>query len=268
MALMQCHFFSECLGQQMTLNAVIPQPGGRRQIGQGAPERRDLYPTLYLLHGLSDDHTIWLRRTSIERYAAELGLAIVMPAGHRSFYTDAASGVQSARYWTYVSEEIPALAEDFFPLSRRREDRFVAGLSMGGYGAFKLGLRRPDLFAAVASLSGALDVTGLWRRWSEQGHGDMAELAGIFGSQADLTGSDEDLFHLASHLAGESGPRPMLMQCCGTEDFLYADNLAFRNLARELGLALEYHEGPGVHNWAYWDQEIQRVLKWLPLGGK
>lgn len=92
------------------------------------------HPTLYLLHGLSDDHTIWLRRTSIERYVASMGLAVVMPAVHRSFYTDMDKGY---RYWTFISEELPALARSFFPLSDKREDNFAAGLSMGGYGAFK-----------------------------------------------------------------------------------------------------------------------------------
>lgn len=101
----------------------------------------NLHPTLYLLHGLSDDDSIWLRRTSIERYVAQMGIAVVMPQVHRSFYTDMAAGGQ---YWTFISEELPALARSFFPLSAKREDNFVAGLSMGGYGALKLGLRKPE----------------------------------------------------------------------------------------------------------------------------
>ena len=106
---------------------------------------------LYLLHGLSDDHTAWLRYTSIERYATARGLAVVMPAVHRSFYADEAHG---HAYWHFVSEELPAIVAAFFRLSERREDTFVAGLSMGGYGALKLGLHHPERFAAVASLSG------------------------------------------------------------------------------------------------------------------
>ena len=118
---------------------------------------------LYLLHGLSDDDTIWLRRTSIERYVAPLGLAVVMPQVHRSFYTDEAHG---NRYWTFLSEELPELVHHFFRLSRRREDTFVAGLSMGGYGALKWALREPERFAAAASMSAAADVAGM------QAHGD------------------------------------------------------------------------------------------------
>ena len=118
-------------------------------------------PVLYLLHGLSDDDTIWLRRTSIERYVAPLGLAVVMPQVHRSFYTDEAYG---GRYWTFLSEELPALVGSLFRVSSRREDTFVAGLSMGGYGALKWALRQPERFAAAASLSGAVHVAGLRTR--------------------------------------------------------------------------------------------------------
>src|SRR4051794_16892096 len=120
--------------------------------GEGPP------PVLYLLHGLSDDDTIWLRRTSIERYAAPLGLAVVMPQVHRSFYTDQAYG---GRYWTFLSGELPELGGSLFRLSDRPGDTFVAGLSMGGYGALKWALRQPQRFAAAASLSGAVEVTRL-----------------------------------------------------------------------------------------------------------
>ena len=152
MAFIQCGFFSEVLGLSTSMNVILPQSSAG-QIGMEGKSFSEKHHTLYLLHGLSDDHTIWMRRTSIERYAASLGIAVVMPAVHRSFYTDMANGYN---YWTFVSEELPAIARSFFPLSDAREDNFVAGLSMGGYGAFKLALRCPDKFAAAASLSGAL----------------------------------------------------------------------------------------------------------------
>jgi S-formylglutathione hydrolase FrmB len=214
------------------------------------------HPTLYLLHGLSDDHTIWLRRTSIERYVAPLGLAVVMPAVHRSYYTDMKSG---GNYWTFVSEELPEIARSFFPLSDRREHNFAAGLSMGGYGAFKLALRRPDAFAAAASLSGALNAARHSRL-------QPSETERIFGGKDELGRSGEnDLFELASAIAQSDGPKPKLFQCCGTEDFLYDDNIKFRDHAHSLGLDLYYEEGPGAHEWGYWDRHIQRVLEWLPL---
>ena len=139
MALIHCDFFSEVLHLSTSVVVILPQPAPSQNgtTGCGGSHK---HPTLYLLHGLSDDHTIWQRRTSIERYVSLLDLAVVMPAVHRSFYTDMAHGY---RYWTFISEELPALARSFFPLSDAREDNFVAGLSMGGYGAFKLGLTHP-----------------------------------------------------------------------------------------------------------------------------
>ncbi|MFC1582668.1 alpha/beta hydrolase, partial [Planctomycetota bacterium] len=152
MALIQCDFFSDVLGLSMTMNVILPQTT-QTQIGMAGKRGEGKLPCLYLLHGMSDDHSIWLRRTSIERYVADKGLAVVMPAVHKSRYCDLTTG---DRYWEYVSEEIPRLARDFFPISDKREDNFVAGLSMGGYGAFKLALNKPEQYAAGASLSGAV----------------------------------------------------------------------------------------------------------------
>ncbi|TJY40918.1 esterase family protein [Cohnella pontilimi] len=253
MALFQCDYFSNVLGLSTGMTVILPNNG---QAGA------DGFPTMYLLHGLSDDHTIWLRRTSIERYAEEYGIAVVMPNGHRSFYTDMKDGFP---YWKFISEEVPALARAWFPLSTEREDNFAAGLSMGGYGAFKLAMRRPDMYAAGASLSGALDMV---TRWGPDDDFWNAENRRIFGSVEELRGSDDDLLHVAERLAASGGEIPKLFQSCGTEDFLYEMNLGFRDHARELGLDLVYEEAPGGHDWAYWDTHIQRVLEWLPLRKK
>jgi len=217
------------------------------------------FPTLWLLHGLSDDHTIWQRRTSIERYAMPLGIAVVMPAVARSFYTDMKHGLP---YWTFVSEELPRIARSFFPLSERREDNFVAGLSMGGYGAFKLALSHPDRYAAAASLSGALDIV----RITSGTDGEVSsEMQNTFGAPESVRGSRNDLLFLASELASSKRPCPALFQCCGTEDFLYQDNLTFREHTHTLGLPLDYRECPGTHDWGFWDEHIQHVLRWLPI---
>jgi S-formylglutathione hydrolase FrmB len=218
---------------------------------------RDKYPVLYLLHGLSDDHSIWCRRTSIERYVAPLGLAVVMPNVHRSFYTDMAQG---GKYWTFVSEELPQIVKSFFPISDKREDTFVAGLSMGGYGAFKLGLSLPEKFAAAASLSGALDTPEFANREERK-----EEFSRIFGDLSKIEGSKNDLFYLASTLVESGKEVPALYQCCGTEDFLYDGNVKFRDYVRSLNIGLFYEECPGVHEWGFWDKMIQNVLKWLPL---
>jgi putative tributyrin esterase len=258
MALIQCNFFSEVLGLNTSMTVILPQQT-RTQIGMNNMKFGDKHPTLYLLHGMSDDDSIWVRRTSIERYVAELGLAVVMPNVHLSFYTDMAHG---NRYWTYLNEELPEIARSFFPLSDAREDNFVAGLSMGGYGAMKLALRRPDQYAAAASLSGALDMTNT--RFKEE-HPLLFEQ--IYGNQ-DIQGTDNDILSLLQKCDQTEGLKPLLYQCCGTEDFLYEDNQAFRKACAQTDLNLTYEEEPGTHEWGYWDAKIQSVLNWLPLRNK
>lgn len=255
MALITCNFYSEALGINTEITAIIPQATST-QYGLEGKAGSDRHPTLFLLHGLSDDHTIWLRRTSIERYAAALGLAVIMPNVHRSFYTDMEYGLN---YWTFLSEELPRIVRGFFPLSDKREDNFVAGLSMGGYGAFKWALTCPDQFAAAASLSGALNIKN-----EEIMARNPRDMKLIFG-EGSLAGSKHDLLHLLDEADSKTGPKPMLYQCCGTEDFLYQDNLVFRDHADRSSVSLTYQEGPGSHSWDYWDARIQDVLAWLPL---
>jgi S-formylglutathione hydrolase FrmB len=263
MAFLDFHFFSEALALTCSAHVILPQ-ATTLQIGMGGGRARDEYPTLYLLHGLSDDHTIWTRRTSIERYAAERNLAVVMPAVARSFYQDMASG---PKYWTFLSEELPALCQHYFPLSAAREDTFAAGLSMGGYGALRLGLARPDRFAAVASLSGALDLARRLREVDKPSSRlNRTEWTGIFGTEL-KTPADADLWLLASKIASSPGPRPALYLACGTEDELLADTRTFREHLEAVGLPVTYGESPGAHEWGYWDAQIQRVLEWLPVRG-
>ena len=256
MALLRCDFFSDVLGLSTSMTVILPQRTSS-QIGMAGRAGDAAPPTLYLLHGLSDDDTIWLRRTSIERHVAPLGLAVVMPQVHRSFYADEVHG---HRYWTFLTEELPDLAGSFFRLSDRREDTFVAGLSMGGYGAFKWALGQPHRFAAAASLSGALDMAqrrAAGERWEEDPH----MLARIFGDRP-VAGTGDDLLWLLDRAGAEL---PRLYLGCGTEDPLYQENIAFRDACEGRGIALTVDFGPGEHEWGYWDAKIQDVLAWLPL---
>ena len=153
----------------------------------------------------------------------------------------------------------------FFPLSDARDDNFVAGLSMGGYGAMKLALSHPDRFAAAASLSGAMDVEAT--RSGSLGSDRDRLFRQIWGDES-ISGTPNDLFWLLDQCARSGGPRPKLYQCCGTEDFLYEQNLRFRDVVRRTDYDYTYEEGPGAHDWAYWDAKIQDVLAWLPLRSK
>ncbi len=253
-ALLRCDFFSDALSLSVSMTVILPQQT-TSQVGMAGVERAGDPPVLYLLHGLSDDDTTWVRRTSIERFVAPLGLAVVMPAVHRSFYTDEAHGLP---YWAFLTEELPAVVADFFRVSQRREDTFVAGLSMGGYGALKWALRIPEKFAAAASLSGALDVAAL--QFRPEVRSDVDDR--VFGNMT-VAGSGDDLFALLDGLDPDRAPA--LAVHCGTSDPLLADNRRFSQALSDKGFGFLSDFGPGAHDWAYWDGRIQDVLSWLPL---
>ncbi len=262
MALLHTDFFSTVLGMSMNMDVILPQQtwGQIGMEGKGAEGR---VKTMYLLHGMSDDHTIWQRRTSIERYASRLGIAVVMPTTHLGFYTDTAYGM---RYWTFISRELPKICREFFPqMSTAREDTLAAGLSMGGYGAWKLGLGAGDTFGAAASLSGALDIVEDYRNNMKAGMEDNPNAAvfrGIFTSEEALAGSDNDLMALAERLAEGRESLPRLYAWCGTEDFLYQGNLKAWEHVKKLGYDVTCEESAGDHQWKYWDEKIQDVLRW------
>lgn len=249
MALLETRFDSDILDLSLGANIILPEhPAAWKE-----PPA-----VLYLLHGLSDDHTIWSRRTSIERYAWEYNLAVVMPDAYKSFYCNMAHG---ADYLAFMAEELPMLIGRWFNVAAEREKTFIAGLSMGGYGAMKLALHRPDRYAAAASLSGALDLAShISEEWSEP-RGRAFEA--VFGDISALPESDNDLIAQLNSLS--TPPDTDFYLCCGTEDYLYADSITFRDTALRNGLKLTYEESPGEHEWGFWDSYIQRVLDWLPI---
>lgn len=258
MALLEITAHSQTLNREVDFLVILPEDTSG-MIGMESKESV-CCPTLYLLHGMSDDHTIWLRRTSIERYAGEKGLAVVMPAADLSFYTNMAMG---ENYWDFISQELPALCRSLFPqMSRRREDTFVAGLSMGGYGALKCGLRASDTFSYAAGLSSCADIVDTVKRSGLAGKKYWQD---VFGDLRKLPGSFNDLFAAASDLAKEKFPPVRFYIWCGTEDGLYPQSVRLRDHMLSLGLPLTYEESAGSHMWSCWDEKIQTVLNWLPL---
>lgn len=249
MAFATINCFSEVLEVGISLSVVLPQ-ATEAQIGVGSAQRAGDPPLLYLLHGLSDDHSAWPRYTSIERYADERGLAVVMPAVGRSFYADERCG---HRYWSFVSEELPSLVSGFFRVTDDPAKTFVAGLSMGGYGALKLALSHPQRYAAAASLSGVADLRTLLER------GERAEiLQRVFGGEVR---ADEDLFALLD--AAELSALPRLWVGCGTEDHLLQGNLDFVARAQAAGATITSDFRPGDHTWDLWDALLPTVLDFL-----
>ena len=250
MALLHIDFASSALGIQSCMNVIVPQ---QRQYPPPAGKKE--YPVLYLLHGLGDNHTSWQRRTSLERYVESKNLVVVMPTTQRGFYTNT---ISCQKYYDFIALELPEICAAMLPISTRREDTFAAGNSMGGYGAFKLGLSMPEKFAAVASFSGVLDVCEAAPSLCG------SELSHVFGPLNELKGSENDLFALADSLLSSAEPRPKFLQICGTEDFLYQNNQNFLQRYQHT-LPIEYIETPGNHNWKFWDSQLETLLQWLPI---
>jgi len=246
MAMINLNIYSEALGMQTQVNVVIPQTPLVDGKGLG---KNGKYKCLYLLHGLSDDQSIWMRRTSIERYADQYGICVVMPFGARSFYCDIKNG---SKYYTYVAKELPKIIQSMFNVSAKREDNYIAGLSMGGYGALKIGLRECGSFCAAAGLSPAVELN----------RGELTpHLAHIFGENAPLP-KEDDLFYLIKKY-NKNARKPRLYIGIGTEDFLYSYNVDFRAEMEKLDYDFTYRESKGVHNWYFWDEYIQYVLEWM-----
>ena len=252
MAFLQVQFYSETLNVASTVNVIMPEPS--QGIGITAAKSGELPKVLYLLHGYSDDHSIWMRRTSVERYAAQHNLAVIMPAVNHSFY---ANEVQGERYWDYVSDELPRAMHRFFHLSDKPEDTFVTGLSMGGYGAMKLALTYPERFGAAASFSGATDICDFTNRPKTR----LTEYKRIFGPVEEMPGSEHDLFHLMKNKPEKA---PKLYVSCGTADFLYHQHQKFIPALKECGWDVTHYEKPdAVHEWGFWDEEIKKFIPWM-----
>lgn len=253
MACTEFHYYSRVLDIDVTVSVILPEV--KTMLEQdGKP-----LPTLYLLHGLSDDHTHWIRQTRLEFYARRYRLAIIMPCVNRSFYTDMKHG---AKYFTFVNEELPKVMELYFPLSHEREERFAAGLSMGGYGAMKLGLLCPEKYAAVASLSGAVEMEADFFRHSVQkDDAFLRELTDIFGPFEEFMQSDNCLTRVAERLDPAKAPR--MYMACGTADFLFDSNEDFvRRFGEKFSIRYDTEEG-AAHTWDFWDRQIEKVLAWL-----
>ena len=244
MAFFQTCYKSSALNIECGINVILPNN----------PKSQNL-PCVWLFHGLSDDHTCWQRFSAIERHAREFQVGVVMPAVNRSFYTDMQSG---GKYYTYLADELPRVMRAFFPLSDKRADNFVAGLSMGGYGAFLLGLSKPENYAAAATFSGAMDIAGVYKNI-------QPDMAWAFGNKSPA-GTDADLFHLLRKRVADKAKLPQLWMYCGAKDFLYDDNLRMCAELRKLKVPFEYSESPThEHAWDYWDLCIADFIAKLPL---
>lgn len=249
MALIETRFDSAILDLSLGMNIILPEH----------PSAWETPPAvLYLLHGLSDDHTIWSRRTSIERYAYAYNLAVVMPDAYKSFYCDMAHG---SDYRGFFSQELPLLIQRWFKVSTDPKRTFVTGMSMGGYGALKLALDNPGHYSAAASIFGALDLAAhIHDEWDES---RRRTFQAVFGDINRIKDSEHDL--IAQLRTLEAVPDTDFYLCVGTGDYLYQDSVTFRDTAAEAGLRFTYEEDEGEHKWGFADRAIKRILEWLPI---
>ena len=247
MALIKLNYFSEALGIQTDFYAVIPQNQTEGEIGNEKLGGKRI--NLLLLHGLSDDNSIWARRTSIERYADRYGINVIMPGGGKSFYTDMKYG---GKYYEHVAKEIPRIASSFLKLPEGRESWYVAGLSMGGYGAMKIALKENEFFSGAGALS---PVTMLENPLFAE------TLIPVFGENFTIPPS-EDLFELTKEFEGrKNNPRILIIN--GTEDFMFEDYKKFLAHVEPLNYNLIHREYEGANTGEFWDEHIVEIIEWI-----
>lgn len=258
MALFSVNYGSDVMNKYMGMNVILPEGDG------GIKDQDGNYAVIYLLHGYTDDYSRWCRLTAIERYANELGIAVVMPDGGKSFYADMVHGDP---YFTYITEEVPAYVQKWLPITKDPSHTYVAGLSMGGYGAMKMAFTYPERYKAVGTFSGVLAMAEManailpedaepWLIRTE------IDLPLALGDVTKIAGSNNDVFWLAKEAKAAGQILPKIYLSCGTEDFIYGHTTFFASHLKGLKIPFEYHEEPAVHEWGFWDREVKRFLEW------
>ena len=257
MALIQVNYVSNALQRTVPVQVILPVD---KLSPDGKLPKEKKFKTLYLLHGFLGNYTDWVSGTRIQRWTEERDLCVVMPSGDNAFYVDQPETLNN--YGRFIGEELVEITRRMFPLSCKREDTFIGGLSMGGYGAVRNGLKYHKTFGAVISFSGVLQpFEGLAKIPAEY---DTSFETGIFGDLKQAARSDKNPTWLVHSLAGKKN-LPAMYIACGTEDSLIGHSRDFRDLLVQNGFDVTYEESPGDHNWDFWDTYIKKVIDWLPL---
>ena len=250
MAYFQGSVRSKALGMDTNVNVILPYD---YYDPQGNPGRYD--KVLYLLHGLKQNADAWPRMSSVERYANYYGFAVVIPEVQRSFYADMAGGPS---YFTYITQELPELMHSMFRLPKGRENTYVGGLSMGGYGALKCALNYPGRYCGAMCFSSGFYSLEHPERLVKSYY-KPGEVRAILGDDL-MVAPENDLDHLIKHFPADA-QKPRLYLACGTEDFLFAANCRARDTLRENGFDLTWEEWEGTHSWKFWDTALERAMK-------
>ena len=264
MAILEMNFISQSLRRTVTVDVIIPLD---KKPLPGMPEREDKpFKTLYLLHGGYGNYTDWVNGTRIQRWAEEQNLVVVMPSGDNKFYVDIPD--LGDYYGKFIGEELVEFTRKMFPLSHKKEDTYIAGLSMGGYGATVNGLKYSDTFGYIGSFSAGYMMDDI------ANNTEFAQIA-KFGPRffeimfgPDPLNSDCNYKYLAKKLVDEGKELPKMYIAVGTEDFLYNNIQDYCRFLDGIGYEYTYEESAGGHEWDFWDRHVKRFLDWLPLEEK
>lgn len=262
MAVLKIRMCSKKLMRNVNFNVILPFD--KEHFDGNTHSIPTPLKTIYLLHGIFGDADSWLYSTNIVSLATEKNLAVVLPSGENMFYLD--KEFENNFYGQFIGEELVEMTRLMFPLSHKREDTFICGLSMGGYGAIRNGLKYSHVFGAVAGLSSALITENLNKFNDEDISIRKKSFAkSIFGDLDLVSTSDKSPKYIAEKFANNKEDFPKLFLSCGTEDSLINENRDFKEYLEKLNLPLTYEELPGGHTWDYWDKAIVRVLDWLNI---
>lgn len=248
MAIISLNFLSKELKMNTLVNMIVPDS---ERIGDKPLSERKV---LWLLHGLSDNATAWLRLSNVERYAWEKDLVVVMPSGDRSMYCD---NVHGQNYFTYITKELPEYMHLMFNLSEKKEDNFIAGLSMGGMGAMKAALTYPEKYAAVGSFSGVLDLQLLAATLTDERRREFPFMLEAYEDP------ENSPLNPSALLDKEKDKNLKIYFSCGKQDDLYQANCIFKEKAERLGIETTCVFEDGTHEWGFWDRHIQKFMDFI-----
>lgn len=262
MAVLSCDYFSVARKGSISFNILLPidpPPVGMEPVNYVSGP----FPTIYLLHGYSGNRNSWLSNEKVMEWAAKYGYAVVMPDGTNRFYLD--NDDTGELYGEFIGKELVDVTRRMFPLSVRREDTVIAGISMGGFGAIRNGLKYADTFGTVIGHSSALitDEVSAMKPGFGNAIASYEYYRHTFGDLSKLLASDKDPKYLAKRCLQNGNSVPRLFIACGSEDFLFGQNRDFHESLLNIGYPHEWWVESGIHDFDFWNRSMQASMNWL-----